>query len=86
MNSRDGFLFSVNTALIRCTLYPKISLREERRLIAKAKKGSKKEIEELVLRHLSFILYRIHKKAFPSYIDRFGEDIFSEAVFILYEK
>ena len=66
--------------------YPRISLREERRLIAKAKKGSKKEMEELVLRHLSFVLYRIHKKAFPSYIDRFGEDIFSEAVFILYEK
>ena len=38
------------------------------------------------MRHLSFVLYRIHKKAFPSYIDRFGEDIFSEAVFILYEK
>ena len=66
--------------------YPKISLREERRLIAKAKKGSQKEMEELVLRHLSFVLYRIHKKAFPLYIDRFGEDIFSEAVFILYEK
>jgi len=66
--------------------YPKISLREERRLIAKAKKGSQKEMEELVLRHLSFVIFRIHKKAFPSYIDRFGDDIFSEAVFILYEK
>ena len=66
--------------------YSRISLREERRLIAKAKKGSKKETEELILRHLSFILYRIHKKAFPSYIDRFGDDIFSEAVFILYDK
>lgn len=66
--------------------YSKISLREERHLIAKAKKGSEKEIEELVLRHLSFIIFRIHKKAFPAYIDRFGDDIFSEAVFILYDK
>ena len=66
--------------------YSRISLREERHLIAKAKKGSKKEIEELVLRHLSFVIFRIHKKAFPIYIDRFGDDIFSEAVFILYEK
>ena len=66
--------------------YLKITLQEERRLIAKAKKGVKKETDELVLRHLGFIIYRIHKKAFPSYIERFGEDIFSEAVFILYEK
>jgi hypothetical protein len=32
------------------------------------------------------VLYRIHKKAVPSYIDHFGDDIFSEAVFILYGK
>ena len=66
--------------------YPKISLLEERRLIAKAKKGSKKEIEELVLRHIGFIIFRIYKKAFPTYIERFGEDILTEATFILYEK
>lgn len=66
--------------------YSRISLREERRLIAKAKKGSQKEIEELVLRHFSFVLYRIHKKAVPSYINRFGDDIFSETIFILYDK
>jgi hypothetical protein len=66
--------------------YPKISLREERRLIAKAKKGSKKEIEELVLRHVGFIVFRIYKKTFPIYIERFGEEILSEATFILYDK
>lgn len=66
--------------------YSRISLGEERRLIAKAKKGSKKETDELVLRHLGFVIYRIHKKAFPSYIERFGEDIFSEAIFVLYDK
>lgn len=66
--------------------YPVISLQEERRLIAKAKKGCPIKTEELVLRHVNFIIYRIYKKAFPSYIERFGEDIFSEAVFILYDK
>ena len=66
--------------------YPKISLLEERRLIAKAKKGSQAETEELVLRHLGFIIFRIYKKAFPVYIERFGEEILSDATFILYDK
>jgi len=66
--------------------FPRISLLEERRLIAKAKKGSQKEIEELVLRHIGFIIFRIYKKTFPVYIERFGEEILSEATFILYEK
>ena len=66
--------------------YPRISLVEERRLIAKAKKGSKKEIEELVLRHIGFIILRIYKKTFPVYIERFGEEILSDATFILYDK
>jgi DNA-directed RNA polymerase specialized sigma subunit len=66
--------------------YPRLSLCEERRLIAKAKKGSKKEIEELVLRHIGFVIFRIYKKTFPVYIERFGEEILSEATFILYDK
>jgi len=66
--------------------YPKLSLLEERRLMAKAKKGSKKEIEELVLRHIGFVIFRIHKKTFPVYVERFGEEILSEATFILYDK
>lgn len=66
--------------------YPALTLVEERRLIAKAKKGSQKEIEELVLRHLGFIIFRIHKKAFPRYIARYGNDILAEAIFILYDK
>jgi hypothetical protein len=32
------------------------------------------------------INYRLHKKAFPAYIARFGEDILARAVFILYDK
>ena len=66
--------------------FPKISLIEERRLIAKAKKGSKKEVEELVLRHIGFVIFRIYKKTFPQYIERFGEEMLSDATIILYEK
>ena len=66
--------------------YTKLSLVEERRLIAKAKRGGKAEAEELVLRHIGFVIFRIHKRVFPSYASRFGEDILAEAVFILYEK
>jgi hypothetical protein len=55
-------------------------------LIAKAKRGCKASTEELVLRHISFIIFRIHKKAFPRYISRFGEDMLDQAVLILYEK
>jgi DNA-directed RNA polymerase specialized sigma subunit len=66
--------------------HPAISLSEERRLIAKAKKGNKAETEELILRHISFIVFRIYKKAFPRYIDRFGDDMLDQAVLILYEK
>ena len=68
------------------SLYPRISFDEERQLIAQAKGRSKKKREELVLRHVSFIIFRIYKKAYPSYVKRFGEDIFSEAIFILYDK
>ena len=72
----------------RCAIrkYPRISLDQERRLIAKAKKGFKEETEELVLRHVGFVIFRIYKKTFPTYRNRFGEDILSEATFILYEK
>ena len=66
--------------------YPKISLSGERRLILKAQKGSKKSKEELVLRHVGFVIFRIHKVAFPALIQRFGEDLLEEAILILYKK
>jgi DNA-directed RNA polymerase specialized sigma subunit len=66
--------------------YPTISLEEERQLIAQAKGNSKAKAEEIVLRHVGFVIRRIHKKAFPSYLARYGEDILSEAIFILYDK
>ena len=49
--------------------YPRISLEEERQLIAQAKRDSKEKAEEVVLRHVGFVIRRIHKKAFPSYFD-----------------
>ena len=66
--------------------YPRISLEEERQLIAQAKGKSKAKAEEVVLRHVGFVIRRIHKKAFPSYLARYGEDILSDAIFILYDK
>ena len=66
--------------------YSALSLKEERRLIAKAKKGHQAATEELVLRYVGFIIFRLHKKAFPEYVVRFGEEILSQAVLILYEK
>ena len=66
--------------------YPRISLSEERRLIKKAQNGSKKSKDELVLRHVSFLIYRIHKIIFPDLIQRYGEDLLSEAILITYKK
>ena len=63
-----------------------LSLKEERRLIAKAKKGHQAETEELVLRYVGFIIFRLHKKVFPAYLARFGEDILAQAILILYDK
>lgn len=66
--------------------YPKLSLSEERRLILKAQRGSKKAKDELVLRHVSFLIFRIHKIAFPELIQRFGEDLLEEAILIAHKK
>ena len=63
-----------------------LSLEAERCLIAEAKKGHKAATDELILRYVGFINFRLHKRVFPAYVDRFGEDILSEAVFILYDK
>ena len=66
--------------------YPKISLTEERRLISKAQKGSKKSKDEIVLRHIGFLIFRIHRRVFPHLIRRFGEDLLTEAILIIYQK
>ena len=66
--------------------YPKLSIYQERRLIKQAQGRSKAKKDELVLRHIGFVIFRIYKIAFPAYRTRFGEDILSQAIFILYDK
>lgn len=66
--------------------YPRLNLSEERYLIRKAKEGSKKSKDEIVLRHISFLIFRIHKVAFPEFINRFGDDLLEEAILIVYRK
>lgn len=66
--------------------YPKISLYQERRLIKQAQGRSKAKKDELVLRHIGFVIFRIYKITFPTYRARYGEDILSQAILILYDK
>jgi DNA-directed RNA polymerase specialized sigma subunit len=66
--------------------YPRLSLSEERRLISKAQKGSKKSKDEIILCHIGFLIFRIHKITFPILIRRFGEDLLEEAILITYKK
>jgi len=66
--------------------FKKISLTEERQLIAYAQNGSRKSLDELVLRHLSFIAFRLNIKVFSPCLQQYGEDIFSAAIPILYQK
>ena len=66
--------------------YPKIPLFEERCLISKAQKGSKKSKDEIVLRHIGFLIFRIHQRVFPELIKRFGEDLLEEIIPVVYKK
>jgi len=66
--------------------YQQLSLAEERRLIAAAQGGSKKSTDELVLRHVGFVIFRLHRKVFPDLLRRFGEELLSEGITLLYAK
>lgn len=66
--------------------YSKIPLLEERKLIAQAKKGSHTSAEEIVLRHMGFIIFRLRKRIFPELLRRYGEELLSESIVILYQK
>ena len=59
---------------------------EERRLIAKAKRGSKKCANEIVMRHIGFVAYRLHKRGWPDLVRRYGEDLLSESIPLLYQQ
>ncbi len=66
--------------------YPKITLSEERHLILQAQNGSKESRDEIVLRHIDFLNFRIRKIAFPHLVRRFGNDLIGEGILIIYQK
>jgi hypothetical protein len=66
--------------------YPKIPLAEERVLIAKAQKGSKKSRDEIVLRHIGFVIFRLRMKLIPRYLRSCGPDFLSASIPILCQK
>ena len=66
--------------------YQPLSLVEERRLIALAQRGSEQNIQELVLRHIGFVIFRLHRKVFPDLLRRFGDELLAEAILVLHAK
>jgi hypothetical protein len=55
----------------------KVSLRQERRLILQAQKGCEKSVQEMVLRHVGFLLYRLHRKVIPPLLYKHQDDMVS---------
>ena len=66
--------------------FDKISLSEERCLIARAQDGSVESAQELVLRYVGFVVFRLYRKVSPALLRRFGDDMLSEGILILHEK
>ncbi len=51
-----------------------------------AQRGSEQSTNEIVLRHIGFVIFRLHQKVFPELLRRFGEELLAEAIPILYAK
>lgn len=66
--------------------FQRLPLAEERRLIALAQSGRKESSDELVLRHVGFVMWRLRRKVFRRHLERHGEDLLSAAIPVLYEK
>jgi DNA-directed RNA polymerase specialized sigma subunit len=66
--------------------YSPLSLSEERRLLRSAKKGSRQCADELILRHVGFVIFRLRRKLSPALLHRMGEDMLSEMIPLLYKK
>ncbi|MCK5580001.1 MAG: hypothetical protein KAJ18_01865 [Candidatus Omnitrophica bacterium] len=66
--------------------YSEISLSKERHLIAQAQRGSIKSKDELLLRHIRFLIFRIHRIVFSEFLRRFGDDLLAEGILILHGK
>ena len=63
-----------------------ISLEMERNLIHLAQRGSQTSRDELVLRHVGFVIFRLHKRVYSQYLRRYGEDLLSTAIPVLLNK
>ena len=55
-------------------------------MISEAQKGSRKSRDELVLRYIIFLRFRISRIVFSHLIQRFGDDLLGEAILIVYKK
>lgn len=66
--------------------YPRLTLSEERRLIALAQSGLKDSADELVLRHIGFVMFRLRRKVFRVHLERHGEDLLAATIPVLYQK
>ena len=60
--------------------YPPIPIETERALITLAQRGSRKSRNEILLRHVGFLIYRLHKRVFNWYLKRHGQDLLSAAI------
>lgn len=66
--------------------YPKLSLAQERLMIASAQAGRRAARDELVLRHIGFLMWRLRTKVFRRHLERHGDDLLSAAILTLYQK
>jgi len=69
-----------------CRYARKLPLAEERRLIALAQAGCAHSADELVFRSISFVVFRLHRRVFPHLLRRFGDNLLSESITVLYAK
>lgn len=66
--------------------YRKLSLVEERKLIAKAKQGKASARQKLILCQTGFFLYRVNTMLYQAIRMRYGEDIIHECMKYALEK
>ncbi len=55
-------------------------------MIASAQAGRKAARDELVLRHIGFLMWRLRTKVFGRHLARHGDDLLSAAILTLYQK
>ena len=53
-------------------------------MIAAAQRGSERSAQELVLRHINFVSFRLHRRVFPDLLRRFGEELPKPVTFVSY--